>query len=76
MMDMNTPELAPDQLRALRNKHGYPDAVVTRVFDLVARDHTNAVSAVDQVLTRARKRGVEPLAVVKEFAGPGKDVGA
>jgi hypothetical protein len=68
---MTNHHLPPDQLRALREKHHYPDQVIMGAFELVSANHTNPVSAVDIALSHAREQGRDPLAVARELSGKG-----
>ena len=73
---LDQPVLNIDQLIALSRRHPFTAQIIQEVFDLVAPTHTNAVAAVDQVLTKAMEEGRDPLKVAAQKAtlnSPGGD---
>ncbi|MBP6389775.1 MAG: hypothetical protein KA175_10810 [Flavobacteriales bacterium] len=58
---MNRSRITPDQLRALADKHAFPSAVIERVFDRMALDHTNPVAGTDLILRQAREQKRDPV---------------
>lgn len=68
------PKITPDQLQALMTKHHVDGELVKEVFQLVARTHTNAVSATDIALISALGTGADPILVAMGMSRPKENV--